>query len=97
MRILRLGLIPLFLLTLPGCSMKPVTLTKTETVLFAPPAALLADCPETMIQVKNNADLLELAKLLRIDLAECNLSKARLREWLQEEQTAQKGVKEVKQ
>ena len=43
----------------------------------------MQDCPETVSEseVVNNGDLLELAKMLRLDLAECNKSKERLREW----------------
>jgi hypothetical protein len=52
-------------------------------VLLSPPAALLADCPETAIPASgSNGDLLETAKMLRVDLAECNRSKLRLREWV---------------
>jgi hypothetical protein len=44
---------------------------------------LLADCPETPIpEVKTNGELLELARMRSIDLAECNRSKLRLREWV---------------
>jgi hypothetical protein len=53
---------------------------------LVPPAALLADCPETPIPASgSNGDLLETARMLRIDLAECNRSKARLREWVEAE------------
>ena len=84
MRLSTLGLLSLPLLMLGGCSAKP--LTRTETILLSPPAALLADCPETQIQESgSNGDFLEVAKMLRIDLAECNRSKARLREWLRTE------------
>ena len=81
MKLSRLGpLLPL-LMMLSACSAKP--LVKTETIVLIPPAALLMDCPETLIPASgSNADLLEVAKLLRIDLAECNKSKARLREWV---------------
>jgi hypothetical protein len=84
MKLSRLGLYLLLLPMLGACSARP--LTRTETVLLAPPAALLADCPETPVPVSgNNGDLLELARMLRIDLAECNRSKARLREWAEAE------------
>ena len=80
MRRSRLGIWLLLPLTLGGCSAKP--LTRVETAFLAPPAALLADCPETPIPAGgSNGDLLEAARMLRIDLAECNRSKARLREW----------------
>ena len=89
MRPSKLGL-PLFLLLmLGGCSAKPLTLTKTVPVLLAPPAALMQDCPETAIpQSGSNGDMLEVAKMLRLDLAECNKSKARLREWVAQEKAA---------
>lgn len=32
--------------------------------------------------------MLEVAKMLRLDLAECNKSKARLREWVAQEKAA---------
>ena len=83
----RLGGLLLLLMMLSACSVKP--LTRTETVVLAPPSALLANCPETPIPASgSNADLLETAKLLRIDLAECNRSKARLREWVIQELSA---------
>ena len=83
MKLLRLGLPALCLLMLGACSVKPQVIVKTELVILAPPAALLADCPETPIPARGtNADLLTLAKMLRIDLAECNRGKARLREWI---------------
>ena len=87
MKRLRLGLLLLLLAVLGGCSVKPII--KTEVVPLVPPAALLANCPETPIPASgSNADLLETAKLLRIDLAECNRSKARLREWVIQELSA---------
>ena len=81
MRRLRLGLYLLFLLMLSGCFGSQ--LTQAETVLVFPPSPLMQDCPETVSEseVVNNGDLLELAKMLRLDLAECNKSKERLREW----------------
>lgn len=86
MKVLRLGLPALCLLLFGGCSAKPQIMTRTETVLLSPPAALLANCPETPVPAEgSNGDLLELAQMLRIDLAECNRSKARMREWLKEE------------
>ena len=89
MKLLRLGLPLLFLMMLGGCSTRPLTLTKTVPVLLAPPASLMQDCPETEIpQSGSNGDLLEVAKMLRTDLAECNRSKARLREWIEQERTA---------
>ena len=49
----------------------------------------MQDCPETPIPESGaNSDLLEVAKLLRTDLAECNRSKARLREWIERERTS---------
>ena len=85
-RFSKIGLLLLPLLLLGGCSAKPITLIKTETVLLAPPAALLADCPETPIPASgSNSDLLELAKMLRIDLSECNRKQERLREWVENE------------
>jgi hypothetical protein len=46
----------------------------------------LADCPETpLLGSGSNGDLLEAARMLRLDLAECNRGKARLREWLDAE------------
>ena len=46
----------------------------------------MQDCPETAIPKSgSNGDLLEVAKMLRLDLAECNRSKARLREWVERE------------
>lgn len=90
MKLSRLGLPALCLLMLGGCSAKP--LIRTETVLLSPPAALLADCPETPIpESGSNGDFLEVAKLLRIDLAECNRSKVRLREWIQTERQGKEG------
>ena len=51
--------------------------------------ALLQDCPETKIPTNgSNGDLLEVAKMLRLDLAECNKSKGRLREWVHQEKAA---------
>ena len=84
------GLPALCLLMLGGCSMSQrPQLVQSATVLLSPPAALLADCPETPIPASGtNGDLLELAKLLRIDLAECSRSKARLREWTARERTS---------
>lgn len=80
MKLLRLGLLLLLLTMLSACSARP--LVKTETVMLIPPSALLMDCPETPIpESGNNGDLLEVARMLRLDLAECNRSKARLREW----------------
>ena len=35
-----------------------------------------------------SGDLLEVTKMLRLDLAECNKSKARLREWVHQETAA---------
>ena len=91
MKYLRIGLLPLLLLMLGGCSVKPII--KTEVVPLVPPAALLADCPETVIpESGSNGDFLEVAKMLRIDLDECNRSKARLREWVAtEKMTTGKG------
>lgn len=87
MKLSRLGLPALCLLMLGGCSAKP--LFRTETVLLSPPSSLMLDCPETPIPNSGaNGDLLEVAKLLRTDLAECNKSKARLREWVARERTA---------
>ena len=87
MKRLRLGLLLLLLAVLGGCSVKP--LVRTETALLRPPAALLQDCPETAIpESRSNGDLLEVAKMLRLDLAECNRSKARLREWIERENAA---------
>jgi hypothetical protein len=87
MKRLRLGLLLLPLAVLGGCSAKP--LVRTETALLTPPAALLQDCPETAIpESGSNGDLLEVAKMLRLDLAECNRSKARLREWIERENAA---------
>ena len=83
----RLGLPLLFLMLVGGCSTKP--LVRTETVLLSPPAGLMQDCPETAIPKSgSNGDLLEVAKKLRLDLAECNRSKARLREWIAQEKAA---------
>ena len=90
MKRLRLGLLLLPLAVLGGCSAKP--LVRTETALLTPPAALLQDCPETAIpESGSNGDLLEVAKMLRLDLAECNKSKARLREWVQAESQGKGG------
>lgn len=87
MKYYRIGLLPLLLEVLGGCSVKP--LVRTETALLRPPAALLQDCPETAIpESGSNGDLLEVAKMLRLDLAECNRSKARLREWIERENAA---------
>lgn len=84
MKLLKPGLLALLLLMCGGCSATP--LIRTEIVLLAPPAALLADCPETPIPADgSNSDLLEVARMLRLDLAECNQSKARMREWVQNE------------
>jgi hypothetical protein len=83
MKLLNLGLPLLLPLTLGGCSAK--TLIRAETVLLSPPTALLANCPETPLSLEgSNGDLLEAARMLRLDLAECNQSKARLREWTEQ-------------
>lgn len=37
----------------------------------------------------DNAELLQIAQQLRLDLAECNQGKARLREWIANEMKAQ--------
>ena len=80
MKLSRLGPLLLLLMMLSACSARP--LVKTEIVVLIPPSALLMDCPETLIPTSgNNGDLLEVARMLRLDLAECNRSKARLREW----------------
>ncbi len=90
MKLSRLGLLLLSLILLGGCSTKP--LVRTETVLLVPPASLMQDCPETSIPKSgSNGDLLEVAKMLRLDLAECNKSKARLREWVQAESQGKGG------
>ena len=87
MKLSKFGLPLLFLILLGGCSTKP--LVRTETVLLVPPASLMQDCPETAIpQSGSNGDMLEVAKMLRLDLAECNKSKARLREWVAQEKAA---------
>ena len=60
------------------------------------PLAVLGGCSakplvrtETAIpESGSNGDLLEVAKMLRLDLAECNRSKARLREWIERENAA---------
>lgn len=81
MNCLRFGLLLPCLLLHGGCSKPP--LTQVETLLLIPPAALLADCPQTPVPDQGtNADLLEIARMLRIDLAECNHSKERLRQWI---------------
>lgn len=66
----------LFLMTLfilSGCK-RPVT-------FIAPPASLMADCPETDMPLVVNADLVFKVRALRVDLKDCNADKAGLREW----------------
>lgn len=91
---MRTGLISLFLMTcLAACGTKPVALP------VAPPAALLADCPETPTEVDRavqalieqapyrevtNGDLVRKIRQLRVDLQLCNADKAALREWTSE-------------
>lgn len=53
-------------------------------IVLAPPAVLTEDCPETpRPELVTNGDLLEAARTLRIDMAECNKKNARLREWIE--------------
>lgn len=79
----KIGLLILCLLMLGGCSAKPTV--KTQFSVRLPPAALMQDCPETPIPAEgNNGDLLEVSASLRLDLAECNRQKARLRQWAEE-------------
>ena len=88
MSLSKLGPLALCLLMLGGCSTKGLSVTRTDTVALVPPSALMADCPETSFpEVKTNGDLLELAIARELDLAECNRSKARLREWVEAERS----------
>ena len=80
MKVLKFGLALLLILLAGGCSTKQV---QTQTILLVPPAPLLQPCPETNIPAEGtNGALLEVAIALRLGLAECNQSKARLREWV---------------
>jgi hypothetical protein len=63
-----------------------------EQVLLAPPTALLQECPETPIPASGtNGDLLEMTRMLRIDLAECNQKLSRVREWVAQEKRTMEG------
>ena len=87
MKLSKLGLLLLCPLTLGGCSGK--VLTRTETVLLAPPDVLLTDYQETAVaESGTNEDLLAVALALKADLAECNRKVARTREWVAKEKTA---------
>jgi hypothetical protein len=46
-----------------------------------PPVELIADCPESSIDVTTNAGLANGIVSLRGDLKRCNVDKASLREW----------------
>lgn len=63
------------LLTLTGCA------TRIEYVRELPPVDLLADCAETVSQIKTNAELAQAYLAAKDDLARCNIDKRSLREW----------------
>ena len=93
MRVLKPGLIVLFVLGLTSCSEKP--LVKTETSLLMPPQALLQDCPQTPVpEFKNNGELFDYLLYVSLDLKECSQSKAKLREWYERMNSSQGGETE---
>ena len=46
-----------------------------------PPLALLSDCPQPVVNVQTNGDLVHLIRALRGALSLCNDDKRALREW----------------
>lgn len=68
-------LIALLLLILTGCA------TRTEYVRELPPVELLADCTETVSDIKTNGQLASAYLAAKDDLAKCNIDKRSLREW----------------
>ena len=80
-----LGLLALPLLMLGACSVKP---SRLEVVPLLPPLVHLEPCPETPIpESGTNGDLLQVAAMLRLDLAHCNAQLTILREWRKEHET----------
>lgn len=69
-----IGLTSLFLLMCSTACSKQV-----RPAVITPPAALLADCPETKIMVATNGDLVLKLRSLRVDLQSCNADKEALR------------------
>jgi hypothetical protein len=63
------------LMALPGCS-SPI-----KYVRELPPAELLADCTETLTEIRTNGQLASAYLSAKNDLAKCNLDKRSLREW----------------
>jgi hypothetical protein len=68
---LSVGLLMAFL---SGC-------TTTKYVRELPPADLLADCTETVSEIKTNGQLASAYLAAKDDLAKCNIDKRSLREW----------------
>jgi hypothetical protein len=63
------------LVALPGCS------STIKYVRELPPADLLADCTETVSEIKTNGQLASAYLAAKGDLAKCNIDKRSLREW----------------
>ena len=64
---------------LPACGSDQV---KLQYVI--PPAELMADCPERVVPLRTNGDIVLYAQSLKGDLASCNADKAALRTWAKE-------------
>lgn len=63
------------LLILSGC---------TTVTVRAPPAVLLADCPEPTAELRTNRELAEAFLAMRQALRLCNVDKAALRGWAEQ-------------
>lgn len=64
-------------LTLAGCATAP-----PKVVQLSPPQALLADCLAKRPQLRQNQDLVQYIQELELVLANCNVDKQLLREYL---------------
>ncbi|MGI3041158.1 Rz1-like lysis system protein LysC [Shewanella algae] len=84
MKMHRLGLSLLFLMSLIGCSgTTPIvrTVTVTETVYVLPPESLMSRCEIPVYQGKTNQELYRYSNQAIAALVRCNVDWKALRDW----------------